>query len=584
MAAGKGKTRERGWNSSLGVILAVAGSAVGFGNFLRFPGLAAQHGGGAFMIAYFTSLLLMGIPLAWVEWSIGRRGGSLGGHSTSSIFMLLARSRAWKYLGLLGVAAPLGLCMYYLFIESWTLGYAWKSMTGGFRLSSPAEFSETFGSFVGITGNGEAFNIGKSDFVWFLALAVLSNFWVMYRGVSRGIEWFCKWSLPVLLLTSLLILVRVLTLGTPDPAIPERNIDQGLGYMWNPSKVVLEVRDTKQGGTWKTQDMLPFAAHAAAEARSPAVEQAVRRYGEENVRVREISLLRGLMNPSVWLAAAGQIFWSLSVCFGSVATYASYVKKRDDIALSSLTAASANECVEVGVAGMMIVPSAVAILGVSAAAGASTFGLGFHVLPQVFAHMPAGQVFGTLFFGLLSLAAVTSSISLIQPAIAFLEEFWLLNRKQSIVIVGMLTLVGTLAVSWFSKGLIGLDTMDFWLGTMSLYVLAACFLYLFCSKWSVDEGYEAIAAGAKIRVPRFMMYVIRWITPLILAAIIASWALENIFGTTCQQIRHLLDGEPGAIVPLLWWLLAALFFAMVAKSSRRFHAKLRHQRKITSQP
>lgn len=581
MAAGKGKMRERGWNSSLGVILAVAGSAVGFGNFLRFPGLAAQHGGGAFMIAYFTSLLLMGIPLAWVEWSIGRKGGSLGGHSTSSIFMLLARSRAWKYMGLLGVAAPLGLCMYYLFIESWTLGYAWKSMTGGFLLSSSAEFSEAFGSFVGIAGNGEAFDTGKSDFVWFLALAVLSNFWVMYRGVGRGIEWFCKWSLPVLLLTSLVILVRVLTLGTPDPAIPERNIDQGLGYMWNPSKVVLEVKNEE--GQWKTAEMLSDPEMNGVTNQEKEW-RAIRQYGEGNVRVREITLLRGLLSPSVWLAAAGQIFWSLSVCFGSVATYASYVKKKDDIALSSLTAASANECIEVGVAGMMIVPSAVAILGVSAAAGVSTFGLGFHVLPQVFAHMPAGQVFGTLFFGLLSLAAVTSSISLIQPAIAFLEEFWLLNRKQSIVIVGLLTLVGTLAVAWFSKGLIGLDTMDFWLGTMSLYVLAACFLYLFCAKWTVDEGYAAIAAGAKIKVPRFMVYVIRWITPLILAAIIASWALENIFGTTCQQIRHLLDGEAGAVVPLLWWLLVALFFAMVAKSSRRFHAKLRQQRKINPQP
>lgn len=61
------------WNSNLGVMLAVAGSAVGFGNFLRFPGLAAQYGGGAFMIAYFVSFLLLGIPISWVEWSIGRR-------------------------------------------------------------------------------------------------------------------------------------------------------------------------------------------------------------------------------------------------------------------------------------------------------------------------------------------------------------------------------------------------------------------------------------------------------------------------------------------------------------------------------
>ena len=117
------------------------------------------------------------------------------------------------------------------------------------------------------------------------------------------------------------------------------------------------------------------------------------------------------MNPELWIAAAGQIFYSLSLGFGTICTYASYVRKNRDIALASLTANAANEVVEVGIAGMMIVPAAVSLLGVVAAAGASTFGLGFNVLPQVFAAMPMGQIFGTLFFFLLFLAAITSSIS-----------------------------------------------------------------------------------------------------------------------------------------------------------------------------
>ena len=101
------------WNSNLGAVLAVAGSAVGFGNFLRFPGLAAQYGGGAFMIAYFTAFLLMGIPLSWVEWTLGRRGGRMGGHTTASIFMLISRSAWWKYLGLAGVVAPLSIATHF---------------------------------------------------------------------------------------------------------------------------------------------------------------------------------------------------------------------------------------------------------------------------------------------------------------------------------------------------------------------------------------------------------------------------------------------------------------------------------------
>ena len=84
------KTKTENWNTNLGVVLAVAGSAIGFGNFLRFPGLAAQYGGGAFMIAYFTAFLLLGIPISWIEWSVGRKGGTLGTHSTAAIFYRLS--------------------------------------------------------------------------------------------------------------------------------------------------------------------------------------------------------------------------------------------------------------------------------------------------------------------------------------------------------------------------------------------------------------------------------------------------------------------------------------------------------------
>lgn len=571
------KRTERGWNSSLGVILAVAGSAVGFGNFLRFPGLAAQYGGGAFMIAYFTSLFLMGIPLSWMEWAIGRRGGALGAHSTAGMFMLLNRSRLWKYLGLMGVMAPLGICMYYLFLESWTLGYACKMVSGGLNFSSPSDFEQVFGQFVGLGENGAAFDVRSSPLLIFLVLAFLSNFWVMYRGVNRGIERFCKWSLPVLLFTSLLVLLRVLTLGTPDAAHPERSIDQGLGYMWNPDKTVLEVRD--ESGEWRVMEMLPGASAAAAEKMEREEAAA---HGGDRVRTRTITLMQGLLNPSVWLAAAGQIFWSLSICFGAVATYASYVRNSADVALSSLTAASANECVEVGVAGMMIVPAAVAILGVSAVAGASTFGLGFHVLPQVFVQMPAGRLFGTLFFALLYLAAITSSISTIQPAIAFLEEFWLLTRSQSIVIAGSISLAGALATAWFSEGLMALDTLDFWMGTMSLYFVGGCFLTIFCIKWSFREAYEAVSSGAKIRVPLWTVFIIRWVAPLILFSIVISWVVQNLVERVSPPLRNLLDGKPGAWVPLLWCLLVFLFLSVVAGSSRRFHARLKGGRNRNS--
>jgi len=99
----------------------MAGSAVGLGNFLRFPGQAASHGGGAFMIPYFVALVLIGIPLMWVEWAIGRYGGVRGHGTSPGIFRLLWPSRFSKYLGVFGIALPLIVLIYYTYIESWAL-------------------------------------------------------------------------------------------------------------------------------------------------------------------------------------------------------------------------------------------------------------------------------------------------------------------------------------------------------------------------------------------------------------------------------------------------------------------------------
>lgn len=313
------KTKTETWNTNLGVMLAVAGSAIGFGNFLRFPGLAAQYGGGAFMIAYFCAFLLLGIPISWVEWGIGRRGGSLGGHSTAAIFYRLSGSRVWKYLGIMGVLAPLALAMYYLYLEAWTLGYAWHTAVGDLNLSSTEEYGKFFVNFVGLTGDGHIFTGQSSALIFFLIVLVV-NFYLIFRGISKGIEWFCKWSMPILLVTCILILMRVLTMGTPNPEYPDRSISQGLGYMWNPDKVVLV--DSDNGATL---DMVP--AGSTPEQKQKFIEKVQAANPTVKIEERRISLIKGLLNPELWLAAAGQVFFSLSVGFGTVCTYASYVGK-----------------------------------------------------------------------------------------------------------------------------------------------------------------------------------------------------------------------------------------------------------------
>lgn len=571
------KRKSENWDSKLGVVLAVAGSAIGFGNFLRFPGLAAQYGGGAFMIAYFCAFLFLGIPLCWIEWTIGRRGGIYGGHSCASIFLNITHSHLWKYLGIFGVVAPLGIGMYYMYLEGWTLGYTYHMAVGDLNLQTSEQYGDFFATFVGAAENGAAFDITQSSLLIFFILAMLLNLYLLYRGITKGIEWFCKWSMPVLLLTAIIITVRVLTLGTPDSGMPERNVNEGLGYMWNPGKTLIIATEITEGKpVEKTVNMIPHTADAAL--REDLLARAKAQYPQASISEHKLTLLESLMNPQLWITAAGQIFFSLSIGFGTVCTYASYVGRGKDIALSSLTANAANEVVEVGIAGMMIVPATVSLLGVAAAAGASTFGLGFNVLPQVFAAMPGGQLFGALFFGLLSLAAITSSISILQPSMAFIEEFWNLKRSQSTVIVAMMMTGGSLIVSWFTGGnLMALDTMDFWAGTMCLYFISTLYLILFRFIWGTKNGLRELARGSLIPLPRGLGFVVNWVTPAILFCIFASWVYQNAFVELCPQIRNLLDGEPGAVLPLAWFLLVTLFMAFVVRTSNYYHKRTPEQ-------
>ncbi len=464
------------WSSRLGVILAVAGSAVGLGNFLRFPGLAAQYGGGAFMIAYFISLLLLGIPIGWAEWTMGRKGGLAGFHSSPGIFHAIVRHPLGKYLGLLGFIIPVVVYMYYVYIEAWCLGYALNAATGNF--SRPGvDFGRFFNSFTGAGSNGVAIRFGLQDVGLFVVLVYGANFYFIYRGLSKGIEFVCKWGMPVLIFIALIILGRVLTLGTPDPAKPDQNVLNGLGYLWNP---------------------------------------------------KDISA--GLGNPQLWLAAAGQIFFSLSVGFGVIITYASYLRKKDVVVLSGLTAAAANEFCEVGLGGLITVPAAYVFLGVAGIAGQGTFGLGFNMLPFVFSRMPLGDFFATIFYLLLFIAAITSSLSMLHPGLAFIVEGLGLKRKAAMMLLGGLTGIGTLIVWFFSKDLKALDTMDFWIGPVAIFIQGMILVIVYSWYVGIEPAWKETHEGAEIRIPVFYKFILRYISPTFLLVVFIMFVAANVFG------------------------------------------------------
>jgi SNF family Na+-dependent transporter len=325
------------WGTRVGVILAVAGSAVGLGNFLRFPGQAAANGGGAFMIPYFCALLFLGIPIGWAEWTMGRYGGRKGFHSSPSILGVFGKGGVFRHLGVMGVLIPLAVSFYYTYIEAWCLGYTWQFLTGGIGVDvaapvtqQSAQAAQFYSDFTGREANGVIAGGSIQTFVfWVITFAV--NIWLVFRGISKGIEKFVTWAMPAMAICAVVILIRVLTLGTPDLTVPDQNVVNGLGYMWNPD----------------------FSA---------------------------------LGNAQTWLAAAGQIFFSLSVGFGVIINYASYLKKKDDVVLSGLTASATNELFEVGFGGLITVTAAFVFLGTANMIGAvqgGTFGLGFNTLPVV---------------------------------------------------------------------------------------------------------------------------------------------------------------------------------------------------------
>jgi len=516
------RQRDR-WGTRIGAILAVTGSAVGLGNFLRFPGQAAQYGGGAFMIPYIIAFLIVGLPLAWAEWALGRYGGAMGHNSVPGIFRSLTGRRSGAYIGLLGTLMPVMIYMYYVFVEAWCLAYAWDFLVGNFAVfgSDAKLIGDHFTASVGAAENGDVFSGPAARMLLFVIVCFIVNFVMIYRGVSKGIEKFCNIAMPLLVICAIVVLVRVLTLGSPVPDKPDQNVINGLGAMWNPTK------------------------------------------GDK-------TLFETLSNPEIWLAATGQIFFSLSVGFGLILTYASYMKRDDDVALSSLTAAAGNGFCEVVLGGMIAIPAAFIFLGQGVVDNPpGTFGMGFVALPNVFNQMPAGQFFGFLFFFLLFLAAVTSSLSMLQPSIAMLEEGLGIGRKASVTMLSFMTLTGAAFVVYFSKGFTALDTIDFWMANFFIFILATFQVILFGWIVGIDKGMSELRRGAEIRLPNFLKIVLKYISPLYLIAVFSLWCRYNLPGRFKAIISPPKGQPPVILMSLGLILVVAAFFAMIVNLANK---------------
>ncbi len=476
--------KQENWGSRVGLVLAMAGNAVGLGNFLRFPAQAAQNGGGAFLIPYLVSFLLMGIPLLWVEWAIGRHGGLYGHHSAPGMFDVLGKRRWLKYVGVFGLFTNLTIASYYCYVESWTLAYVWHSIKGTFRAIPATQF---FPHYVGTTA-AHITAIPVEASLWFLVTAAL-NAWILSRGLAKGIEVVAKIAMPLLILFGAVLVVRGLVLQPgQDPGVIQSPLE-GLNFVWNPR-------------------------------------------------------LDGLFTANTWLAAAGQIFFTLSVGMGSIHCYASYVKRHQDIALNAASAGWMNEFVEVVLGGSLLIPIGTAYLGLAAVQAATVgggFGLGFMSLPTLFNNWGwFAPVAGTMWFGLLFFAGITSSLAMGQPILAFLADEFGFERRRGAIAFGLsVLLLGGFTVWLYPGG--AHDEFDYWTGTVSLVVFALLEVLVFAYVFGMEKGWHEITRGAEIRVPRVFRYVIKYVTPGFILLIFLG-ALFQPGGTWTEAFRSLVSG------------------------------------------
>ncbi len=443
-------TEERAkFGSKLGMILATAGGAVGLGNVWRFPYMAGQDGGAAFILVYIGCVLLLGIPCMVGEFIIGRRGAA----NTYRAYSKMAHGSAWKYVGFLGVLTGFLITGYYAVVSGWCLQYIYASVVG--ELHGDPQF---------VKGYFQTFSTDAIRPVFWLAAILLITHFVIIHGVRGGIEKASKLLMPTLFI--LLLVIVVCSCMLPGAV-------KGIEFLLKP-------------------DFTKFS-------------------------------------QDVFLGALGQSFFSLSIAMGCICTYASYFSRHTNLLQSAIQISVIDSLVAI-LAGLMIFPAAFSV-GVNPDSGPSLI---FITLPNVFneafAGMPVlGWVISLLFYALLSLAALTSLMSLHEVSTAFFYEELHISRKKGACIVTVSTFVIGAFCSLSLGQLDGLqvcgkslfDVFDFVTGQIFLPIggfLTCLFLGWFVPRQVVKDEFTNWGTVSQ-RWFGLFLFLVRYVCPLAILSI-----------------------------------------------------------------
>ncbi|MEH6504150.1 MAG: sodium-dependent transporter [Cycloclasticus sp.] len=435
------KTSQHGqWTSRLTFILAATGSAVGLGNIWKFPYIAGENGGGAFVIVYLLCILLIGLPIMMAEVMLGRRGRKSPINTMRDLAKEAKASPFWSWLGWLGVVAGFLILSYYSVIAGWAMAYVVRVASGVFEGATAEGVGNIFGQFIA----------DPEKLLAWHSLFMIVTMLIVARGI-KGLERAVKFLMPALLFILILLIGYSMNQGA---------FQQGVSFL--------------------------FSADFSK------------------------------LNGEGVLTAMGHAFFTLSLGMGAIMIYGSYLPGRVSIGSTTVIIAIADTTVAL-LAGLAIFP----IVFANGLEPGSGVGLIFQTLPIAFGHMVYGAFFGTLFFLLLVFAALSSSISLIEPAVAWLVENKKMSRMRACIVSGLLTwLLGIGTVLSFNLGSevtifdkTFFDVLDFLTANIMLPLGGVC-IALFAG-WVMSKEISATELDLK---PAYLFtlwrFLVRFISPV----------------------------------------------------------------------